>query len=160
MQSYLALLTLLPLASAHFRLIYPAARGFDEDTLSTFPCGGQNTPSAVRTQWPTTGGPIQLDMGHTASRVEVLIALGDNPGAAFNTILVPTLQETGPNNFCLGMVGVPTTIGGVAVTAGMNATIQVITNGDGGGGLYNVSFEIYIFPPTSSTDWYAWETPH
>jgi len=59
---------------------------------------------------------------------------------------VPTLQETGPNNFCLGMVGVPTTIGGVAVTAGMNATIQVVTNGDGGGGLYNVSLEIHRKP--------------
>jgi len=142
MQSYLALLAALPLVSAHFKLNYPAARGFNEASIGTFPCGGQDTVSAVRTQWPTTGGPIQLNMGHTASQVEVLIALGNNPGSAFNTILVPTVQETGPNNFCFGMVTVPASIGGVAITAGMNATIQVVTNGDSGAnsGLYNVSF--------------------
>lgn len=146
--SILLPLSLLPFAAAHFKLNYPPARGFDEDTLSTFPCGGQNTVSSNRTAWPLTGGPIQLLMGHTASQVEVLIALGNDDTTAFNTVLVPTLQEDGPNNFCLGAVRVPTTIGGVTLAAGMNATIQVVTNGDsGGGGLYNVRQSFFCFSP-------------
>ena len=32
----LASLALAPLASAHFQLLYPAARGYDEDTLATY----------------------------------------------------------------------------------------------------------------------------
>jgi len=135
---FLALVALLPLVSAHFKLNYPVSRTFNEDTLPQFPCGGQNTVNATRTSWPLTGGPIQLFMGHTSTKVQVLIALGNNPGSAFNTILVPTTQEDGPNNFCLGSVYVPSTIGGMTVTAGMNATIQVVSNGDPTGGLYNV----------------------
>ena len=128
-------LTLLPLASAHFKLNYPPARGFDEDTLPSFPCGGQNTVSSSRTTWPI-GGPIQLDMGHTSTNVQVLIGLGNDPGDAFDTIVVPTFHENGPQNFCLGMVNLPSSLN---ATDGMNATIQVVTNGDDGpGGLYNV----------------------
>ena len=130
------LVTLLPLTSAHFNLNYPPARGFDEDTLPNGPCGGQNDVSKTRTVWPV-GGPIQLDMGHVTTNVQVLIGMGDDPGDAFNTILVPTFHETGPNSFCLGSVTFPS---GLNVTDGMNATIQVVTNGDDGpGGLYNVS---------------------
>ncbi|KAK5143845.1 hypothetical protein LTR04_001756 [Oleoguttula sp. CCFEE 6159] len=132
----LSLFALLPLASAHFNLVYPAARGFNEDTIGTFPCGGQNTVSSNRTQWPLTGAPIQLNMGHTQSMVQVLLALGNDPGTNFNIVLVPTFQEQGPQNFCMGDVVLPS---GLNVTAGMNATIQVVTNGDPSGGLYNNS---------------------
>ncbi|KAI9657466.1 MAG: hypothetical protein M1821_003148 [Bathelium mastoideum] len=144
------LLTLLPLASAHFNLNYPPARGFNEDTLSTFPCGGQNTVSSKRTTWPV-GGPIQLDMGHTSTNVQVLIAMGNDPGDAFNTILVPTFHENGPQNFCLGSVNLPS---GMNVTEGMNATIQVVTNGDEGvsGGLYNCADITLTTTPLSSAD--------
>ncbi|TKA64753.1 hypothetical protein B0A49_12552 [Cryomyces minteri] len=135
----LSLFALLPLASAHFNLVYPAARGFNEDTLGTFPCGGQNTVSSNRTQWPMTGAPIQLNIGHTQSRVQVLLALGNDPGSNFNIVLVPTFQEQGPQNFCMGDVVLPP---GLNVTAGMNATIQVVTNGDPSGGLYNPSHQI------------------
>lgn len=139
------LLILAAPALAHFQLIYPTVRGFDEDTLSQFPCGGQNTPSTNRTLWPLSGGPIQLNMGHTTTTVQALIALGNDPGSAFNTVIVPTLQEHGPQNFCLGAVNVPAMIGGATVTAGMNATIQVVTDGDAGtGGLYNVGLLDYF----------------
>jgi len=134
----LLLATLLPLVSAHFKLIYPAARGFDEDILGTFPCGGQNTVSSNRTMFPIDGAPIQLLMGHTQSHIEVLIAFGNDPGSNFNTVLVPTFTETGPQNFCLG-AGALQFPSGMNITEGMNATIQVITNGDPSGGLYNVS---------------------
>ena len=135
------LLLLTPLlTTAHFLLNYLPARGFNEDTLPTFPCGGQDAVTTNRTLWPLTGGPIQLYLQHTQSNIQVLIALGTNPGDAFNTVLVPTTQENGPQNFCFGGVVVPAMVGGVKVVEGMNATVQVVTNGDPEGGLYNVSF--------------------
>ena len=138
MQPQLLLAALLPVVSAHLNLVYPAARGFDEDALGTFPCGGQNTVSSNRTQFPLTGAPIQLLMGHTSSNVQVLMALGNDPGSNFNITLVPTFQEQGPQNFCIGG-GAFTLPSSLNITAGTNATIQVVTNGDPSGGLYNVS---------------------
>lgn len=126
---------LTSLASAHFTLDYPPARGFDEDQLVNFPCGGQNTVSSNRTQWPLAGGPIQLTMEHDRAAVQVLIALGNDATDAFNTVLIPTTQEEGIGKFCLGDVKVPESLG---VKEGDNATIQVVTNGDPTGGLYNV----------------------
>jgi hypothetical protein len=83
------LLAALPLASAHFLLDHPASRGFDEDKLGTFPCGGQDTVSSNRTQWPLDGtSTIALTMGHDEANVEVLIGFGNDPGNAFNTVLM------------------------------------------------------------------------
>jgi len=153
----LASLALTPLVSAHFQLLYPAARGYDEDTLATYapsssstiriqltfslssyPCGGQNTvQNSNRTLFSTSSSPIQLNMEHPEAKVEVLIAFGNNPtGNDFTRVLVPTVQEVGPQSFCLGDV----VIGNSTLSqAGMNATILVMTNGDPSGGLYNVS---------------------
>lgn len=140
------LVSLTSLATAHFTLDYPPARGFDEDQLGTFPCGGQNTISSNRTTWPLAGGPIQLTMEHDHAAVQVLIALGNNPTDNFNAVLVPTTQEQGIGKFCLSDVKVPESLG---VKDGDNATIQVVTNGDPTGGLYNVrlnpSFLTYLF---------------
>lgn len=98
------LLSLLPLATAHFRLLSPAARGFNEDVLGTFPCGGQDTPSSNRTQWPLSGGPVQLRMGHDRAAVQVLLGIGNDVGSNFNITLVPTIQEEGLGQFCFGDV--------------------------------------------------------
>ncbi|KAJ9666687.1 hypothetical protein H2201_003091 [Coniosporium apollinis] len=141
-----ALLALLPLASAHFELTYPPARGFDDSRAAEFPCGGFNTPSATRTPWPLSGGPIQLEMGHTEARVQVLLALGDEPGSNFNIVLVPTVQERGPEDFCFGMVTLPS---GLNVTEGQRATVQVVTNGDPAGGLYQCADIIFTSQPLS-----------
>ncbi|KAL8638492.1 MAG: hypothetical protein Q9228_004357 [Teloschistes exilis] len=129
------LASLSSLATAHFTLDYPPARGFDEDQLGTFPCGGQNTISSNRTTWPLAGGPIQLTMEHDHAAVQVLIALGNDVTNNFNAILVPTTQEEGIGKFCLSDVKVPESLG---IKEGDNATIQVVTNGDPNGGLYNV----------------------
>ena len=144
MKVQLLLGALLPLVSAHFKLVYPAARGFDEDILGTFPCGGQNTVSSNRTEFPISGAPIQLLMGHTAAKVQVLMALGNDPGSNFNITLLPTVQEQGPQNFCIG-AGALQFPASLNITAGMNATIQVVTNGDPSGGLYNVSIPLSIW---------------
>ncbi|KAF4629126.1 hypothetical protein G7Y89_g9016 [Cudoniella acicularis] len=129
-----ALTAFASLASAHFNLNYPAARGFDEDILGTFPCGGQNTVSSNRTVWPISNGEIALTMGHIDANVEVLIAVGNNPGSAFNTVLRKTFTEQGLGTFCMTGFSVPSSLN---ITDGTNATIQVVTNGDSNGGLYN-----------------------
>jgi hypothetical protein len=133
--------TLLPLlVSAHFKLDYPAARGFDEDKLPTFPCGGQDAVSPNRTTWSTKGGPIELTMGHTRTLIEVFLGLGNDVGDDFNITLSKTIEQEGLNSFCMPDVVIPD---GIAM-AGMNATIQVVTNGDSGGGLYNASLSRHL----------------
>ena len=95
---------LLSFATAHFLLNYPAARGFNEDDLAKFPCGGQDNPSPNRTLWPLKGGPIQLNMQHDRVAVQVLLGLGNDVGGNFNITLMPTFQEEGFGDFCMGDV--------------------------------------------------------
>lgn len=136
MLSTFSLLTLLPLASAHFLLTYPAARGFDDDKAGTFPCGGFDTVSSSRVSWPTVGAPIQLDMHHTQTNVMVILALGDGTNPSYNITMRPTFSEEGLGDFCMGMVSVPSDVN---ITEGQLATIQVVSNGDPDGGLYQVN---------------------
>ena len=161
------LLSLFPaLAAAHFRVLYPPARGFDPDKLVNYPCkqtlpldasfsrrharksftndaipllgGGFDTPSSNRTSFPLSGGPIQLDFEHTQQNVQVVFALGNNPtGNDYTYTLVPTFYEQGPRSFCISNTAFPPNLN---ISAGTNGTILVITNGDPDGGLYNVRF--------------------
>ncbi|RDL37289.1 uncharacterized protein BP5553_04722 [Venustampulla echinocandica] len=146
--SLATLAALASAASAHFTLVYPAARGFNEDTLTNFPCGGQDKVSTTRTQWPLKDGSIALNMGHISTNVEVLIGFGNDVGSAFNTVLRPTFGQTGLGDFCITSVSLPA---GLNITEGTNATIQVITNGDPKGGLYNcadITFASTVKAPT------------
>jgi len=128
------LCALLPLASAHFSMKWPTPRGNDDGhQMTSFPCGGYDKPSAERTEFPLTGAPIQLNMGHTQTNIKVLLALGNDPGSSFNITLRPTFQQEGPRDFCIGELNVP---GNAEELDGMNATIQVLSNGDPTGGLY------------------------
>jgi hypothetical protein len=126
-KSFLAL-ALAPVAFAHFNLNYPETRGFDEDKEPTGPCGGYDTVSSQRTDFPISGAPIQLTLGHQQTNVEVYLAVGDNPGNAFNTVLYPQFQVSGLGKFCLGDVSIPSSLN---VTEGTKATIQVITLANG-----------------------------
>ncbi|KAI4194523.1 MAG: hypothetical protein LQ346_003663 [Caloplaca aetnensis] len=147
--STLAVSFLTSLSSAHFTLDSPPARGFDDDALGTFPCGGQNSVANKRTPFPLSGGSIQLTMGHDRSAVQVLIALGNEATGAFNTVLVPTTQEEGIGQFCLSDVQIPESLG---VQDGDNATIQVVTNGDPTGGLYNCADITFSSTNTTASD--------
>ncbi|KAF7715352.1 Uncharacterized protein PECH_001416 [Penicillium ucsense] len=129
-------LALAPLAAAHFHLQYPESRGFDENTMAQFPCGGLSQ-SANRTKVPISGSlPVSLRMGHSRTAVEVLLALGTNPGDNYNVTLVHTFQINGLGQFCLPHVDFNEKLLGVNLTDGMNATLQVQSNGDPTGGLY------------------------
>lgn len=106
--------------------------------MPNFPCGGMSQ-SSNRTQLPISGSfPVALSMGHIQTAVEVLIALGSEPGDNYNITLVPTFQVNGLGAFCLPHVDIGEALLGVNITDGMNATVQVQTNGDPSGGLYAV----------------------
>lgn len=129
-------LSFLPLTLAHFELKWPESRGFTDDIEGNFPCGGYNDVQQNRTDFPISGGPIQLNLGHPQTNVAVYMAIGDNPGSGFSIVAQQQLMVDGLGDFCLGSVAVPD---GVNVTSGTRASIQVVTGAHGSGGLYQVS---------------------
>ncbi|KAL8859824.1 MAG: hypothetical protein Q9178_003657 [Gyalolechia marmorata] len=129
----LTLSLLSSIVSAHFSLDFPPPREADEEQQGTFPCSGSTSPGS-RTAWPLDGGSIQITNGHSRSAVQVLLALGNDPGSNFNVVLVPTIQQEGLGEFCFSGVRVPEDLG---VRDGDNATIQVVTDSHTTGGLYN-----------------------
>ncbi|EEP81153.1 hypothetical protein UREG_05995 [Uncinocarpus reesii 1704] len=134
----LALSSLFSLSAAHFVLVEPTPRGFSEDELSNFPCGGQSvSDSRTKVSLNDPKISIALEMGHDQTAVQVLLGLGNDPGSNFNITLVPTFRQTGLGDFCLPEVSLQEQLMGVGLEDGMNATLQVVTNGDPTGGLYN-----------------------
>ncbi|KAJ6087853.1 hypothetical protein N7467_006767 [Penicillium canescens] len=135
--SLLTLASVVPMAAAHFKLMYPTSRGFDEDTMPNFPCGGMSQ-SSNRTKLPLSGGsfPVALEMHHAQTAVEVLLSLGSDPGDNYNIVLAPTFQVNGLGEFCLPHVAITEKLIGRNLTDGMNATLQVQSSGDPSGGLY------------------------
>lgn len=138
--------------------------------MTHFPCGGMSQ-SSNRIKLPLSGGsfPVALEMHHVQTAVEILLALGNDPGDNFNIVLSPTFKVSGLGEFCLPHVEINQELIGRNLTDGMNATLQVQTNGDPSGGLYAVCslvlrpFLLFIAvltqysapisnsPPTSST---------
>jgi hypothetical protein len=76
-------------------------------------------------------------MGHDRSVVQMLLALGSNPGDNFNITLEQTFQQQGEGDFCLPTIKLPS---GLNLPDGTNGTLQVVTDGEGGGGLYIVVY--------------------
>lgn len=137
---FYAILTFLPLTTAHYVLNWPTSRGFKDDKASTFPCGGFDQVKTPRTEWPINGGPIQLRMQHTQTRLKVFLGLGDDTGINFNVTIRPMFAQEGLGNFCIGKLNVE----GVEVKDGTHATLQVVSNGDPEGGLYQVRTYIFL----------------
>ena len=138
--SLLSLASLLPFATAHFKLVYPASRNRVEEKMPIFPCGG--SPATERTNVSISDGsfPVALNMGHSQTAVEMLLSLGTDPGTNFNITLIPTFGLMGLGEFCLPHVVFDSKVLGTQIEDGMNATLQVQTNGDTSGGLYAVCF--------------------
>ncbi|EXJ80210.1 hypothetical protein A1O1_08352 [Capronia coronata CBS 617.96] len=143
-QSVVALLSLPLLVSAHFHILYPTPRSNDEEDEPKFPCGGFAV-SQNRTVVSSSAIPIALQMGHDRSVVQMLLALGNDPGDNFNITLEQTFQEQGEGNFCLPSVQIPANLG---IQDGTNGTLQVITDGEGGGGLYVCADLTFTSSPT------------
>ena len=134
------------LASAHFKLDNPPVRGFDEDKLADAPCGGQD-PSATRFAVSLDNPELSLEltMGHDHSALQVLLGLGNDPGSNFNISVLPTLKQVGMGSLCLPHLSLSEKVLGVKLEDVMNATLQVVTNGDPSGGLYNVRTHTRLF---------------
>jgi nascent polypeptide-associated complex subunit beta len=64
------------------------------------------------------------------------MAVGDKPGDGFSVVLRPQLQVTGLGEFCIGGIQIPSNLN---ISDGTPASIQVVTNAHGAGGLYQVS---------------------
>ena len=64
------------------------------------------------------------------------MAVGENPGDGFSVVLRPQLQVTGLGDFCIGDIQIPSNLN---ISDGTPASIQVVTNAHGEGGLYQVS---------------------
>lgn len=135
----LYLASLAPLVAAHFELKYPTSRDGSEEEMTQFPCGGA-AQSSNRTQVSISAGsfPVALSMGHSQTAVEVLLALGSDPGTNYNITLHQTFEIQGLGAFCLPHIKFDESILGTNITDGMNATVQVQSNGDPTGGLYAV----------------------
>ncbi|KAI1138070.1 hypothetical protein F5Y05DRAFT_50195 [Hypoxylon sp. FL0543] len=133
-------LAVIPRASAHFQINYPAWRAdtVENDTYSqwTWPCGGVPDHVGNRTDWAINGGAVQLTLHHPWSYLWINLGLG-NEVTNFNLTMAPELMNvTGRGKFCLDNLHVP-----MDVADGTNASIQVITAGGGdsgeGSALYN-----------------------
>ncbi|KAL4883922.1 hypothetical protein BJY04DRAFT_183510 [Aspergillus karnatakaensis] len=128
-----ALLT--PLASAHFALNYPSPRGSDTETMPEYPCGGLSA-SSNRTQISLDEPvfPVEIDLGHDQTAVQVLIGLGSNPD--YNVTLRKTFRIEGLGSFCIPEIELTEDILGTELVDGLNLTLQVVSNGHPSGGLY------------------------
>lgn len=151
MKLIFASLLISSLSWANFILEYPEPRGYNENQVGEFPCGGQNAVSSTRTLFPIKGGAISLVMGDHKSKVEALTSFDSNPTTAFNTILRPTFTETGFGRFCMIDVDMPDDLD---IAEGQNATIQVIVSNETGSfySCADISFSISAFVYATCTN--------
>ena len=97
---------------------------------------GANVPDGTgnRTDWPLSGGSLTLDLHHTWTYLFINLGLGENV-TNFNISLTGgnLWNSTGSGTLCIPKLPVDLP----DVQEGANATLQVVTVGDGGSALYN-----------------------
>lgn len=136
---YFILVTVLfgSTVSAHFQMIYPASRGFDESKEPIAPCGGFDTPSSERLSIPRSAF-MTIDSGHVSYSYVIKALYNENPSAddfnASNLRQLASDARNYPQAACL-----PFQFGN-DVQDGTKATLQITYNG-GDGLLHQV---IYI----------------
>ena len=90
-----------------------------------------------------TGGAVEVDLHHPWTYLFVNLGLGGNVSSNFNVSLTPRLLNvTGKGTLCLPLLPVPDTgtgEDGTGPSDGQPATLQVVTSGESGSALYNVS---------------------
>jgi hypothetical protein len=108
------------------------------------------TSATNRTVWPLTGGSLNLDLHHQWTYYFINLGLGTEY-PTFNITLTQTLlNETGNGTLCIPHIVLPA---GLVISDGQNASIQVVTVGESGSALYNVSMILFVFTsvvPTSN----------
>ncbi|PTB66034.1 hypothetical protein BBK36DRAFT_1121230 [Trichoderma citrinoviride] len=141
LKSLLLGLAAVQAVTAHFSVVYPEWRA---DTLSEenedkysqwdYPCGGVPYKAGNITNWPLSGGALQLDLHHPWTYLFVNLGLGANT-TNFNISLTPALTNvTGKGTLCIDKLPVDDD---AAIKEGTLASIQVVTSGESGSALYN-----------------------
>lgn len=101
-----------------------------------------------RTEWPLDGGSVLFNPSHEWAITYVNLGLGSDDSVIFNISLVEGFNQTGNGTFCFPKIRIPQ---GLGLTAGSNASIQVVQLTELGSALYNVSslsyFLFFSFPP-------------
>ncbi|KAI1404336.1 hypothetical protein F4819DRAFT_138506 [Hypoxylon fuscum] len=132
------------LASAHFKIMYPQERadilGSTNNTVSewVYPCGGVPDDFGNRTDWPLTGGALQVRLHHPWTYFYVNVGLQLDPNVNSNvtdfdmTLTPGVVNVTGSGIFCLPSLKMPANM-----TDGAKGAIQVVTNNNDGAALYS-----------------------
>jgi len=138
----LVLLLAVPLAAAHYGLVYPQWRGDTlKDTNVTgwnqyiYPCAGvpRNSTKANRTDWPLDGGSLVLELKHPWDYIFVNLVFGVKEREAYDISLTPEfLNSTGSGILCIEKLALPRN-----ATDGELGSLQVVTVSERGSALYN-----------------------
>ncbi|KAL7807771.1 hypothetical protein V8C44DRAFT_337046 [Trichoderma aethiopicum] len=146
LKSLLLGLAAVQAVTAHFALVYPEWRADtlaeeNEDKYSQwdYPCGGVPYKAGNITNWPLSGGALQLELHHPWTYLFVNLGLGAN-ATNFNISLTPDLVNvTGKGTLCIDKlpVSLDAAAGGADIKEGTLASIQVVTSGESGNALYN-----------------------
>ena len=120
-------LALAPLASTHFVVNIPAPLSSNIDNEDVAPCGGI-TPSNsdTLTDFHVGGEAISLTTLHPQSFFEYRGMLGSSVSSPNWTVLIPTVEQYGLNNFCEPGITVP------ASWAGSSGMLQIIQDSEDG----------------------------
>ncbi|KAJ3005653.1 hypothetical protein HKX48_000563 [Thoreauomyces humboldtii] len=136
--SALLFLALVAFASAHFQLVNPTTRFFDDDQEPSAPCGGDNVVSTTRQSFPISNGAIQYNSFHTQSTAAFFFVTGASPDFTTNATRHQISPDTTLNSIGPGQSAVIDLSTIANVTVGSVGTLQVIFNG-GDGFLYQCS---------------------
>ncbi|KAF9167426.1 hypothetical protein BGX21_010532 [Mortierella sp. AD011] len=125
---------------AHFMLVYPPSRGFNDDAEPNAPCGGFNTVQTNRSMFPLTDGFVDINSFHPSSTVTINVAIGSNPNTSdFTAAAASSIAINHPGHACLSFN--LTSIPGAANNT--NATIQLVYSG-GDGSLYQCADVVLV----------------
>lgn len=119
MYSKLALLSLLPLTSAHFLLSYPPTIGFSDEEEGKYPCGSFDAMNRKTiTNFPVGGSSISLKSTHPGAVWFFRAALLNNTEGWVD--ILPSINQEGQGDFCPPGAKVP------AAWVGQDGVIQIV----------------------------------
>lgn len=141
MKLFIILAVLISIASAHFRVEFPAWRGdslVEPADQRSYPCAnidsGSGDSKSKRTLWPLEGGAVALTLQHRWSYYAINLGLGKNV-TNFYIPLTPELHNvTGTGTLFIPKLNVPTDL----VDEGTEASLQFVAFGKSGSAYYNV----------------------
>ncbi|OAP62783.1 hypothetical protein AYL99_02010 [Fonsecaea erecta] len=135
---FVGITTLVSLVSAHTQIWYPQWRADSFDlpfSQRIYPCAGISDNSTTpRTEWPLTGGSLNVTLHDAAAYIFINLGFGVNSSDFNITLFSAPLNETGPGNLCFPKLTLPP---GLPIEEGTQASIQFATAGHNGEGLYN-----------------------